>query len=154
MNYKKAKFKLFTKYLDKNGVAIINTRMKFYKTLVKTLKERNINIIMYGIKDIFIKSSKKKYFLNIYNKKFKLNKLLYSDYNRQNLECAIACCLQLNVSPKMIVKSLKKIQNPPGRSETINLKKISSKVITSTTFFDSSTIGITSILFFKKIFFA
>ena len=60
--------------------------------------------------------------------KFNLNKLQLSYFHKQNLECAIACCLQLNVSPKLIVKSLKKIQSPPGRSETINLKKISSNV--------------------------
>ena len=129
LNYKNSKFKLFTRYLDKNGVAIINSRMKYFKTLVKILKKRKIKIIMYSIKDIYIKFSNKKFFLNIYNKKFKLNKLQLSYFHKQNLECAIACCLQLNVSPKLIVKSLKKIKSPPGRSETINLKKISSKVI-------------------------
>ena len=129
LNYKNSKFKLFTRYLDKNGVAIINTRMKYFKTLIKILKKKKIKIIMYGNKDIFIKFSNKKFFLNIYNKKFNLNKLQLSYFHKQNLECAIACCLQLNVSPKLIVKSLKKMQSPPGRSETINLTKISSKVI-------------------------
>ena len=129
LNYKNSKFKLFTKYLDKNGIAIINTRMSYVKTLVKILKKRKIKIIMYGTKDIFIKFINKKFYLNIYNKKFNLNNLQLSHFHKQNLECAIACCLQLNVSPKLIVKSLKKMQSPPGRSETINLKKISSKII-------------------------
>jgi len=129
LNYKNSKFKLFSKYLDKNGIAIINSRMKYFKTLIKILKKRKIKIIMYGIKDIFIKFVNKKYFLHIYNQKYNLNKLQLSCFHKQNIECAIACCLQLNVSPKLIVKSLRKMQSPPGRSETITLKKISSKVI-------------------------
>ena len=71
LNYKNSKFKLFTRYLDKNGVAIINTRMKYFKTLVKILKKRKIKIIMYSIKDIYIKFSNKKFFLNIYNEVLK-----------------------------------------------------------------------------------
>ena len=55
LNYKKSKFRLFTKHLDKNGIAIINARMKYFKNLVKILKKRKIKIIMFGIKDIFIK---------------------------------------------------------------------------------------------------
>ena len=129
LNYKKSKFKLFTKHLDKNGIAIINARMKFYKNLVKILKKRKIKIIMFGIKDIFINVVNKKFILNIYNKKYNLNKLQISYFHKQNLECAIACCIHLNVSPKLIIKSLRKMRSPPGRSETINLKKISSKII-------------------------
>ena len=129
LNYKNSKLKLFKRYLDRNGVAIINRRMKYFKTLVKILKKRKIKIIIYGNKDIFIKLSNKKLFLNIYDKKFNLNSLQLPYFHKQNLECAIACCLQLNLNPKLIIKSLKKMQSPPGRSETISLKKISSKVI-------------------------
>ena len=78
---------------------------------------------MYGNKDISIKLTNKKFYLNIYNKEFNLNKLNFSDIDKQNLECAVACCLQLNMSPKMIAKSLKKVLSPPGRSQTIILKK-------------------------------
>jgi len=128
-NYRKAKFKLFAKYLDKNGIAVINSRLPCLKILLNILKKRNIKTIMFGNKDVIIETKNKKLFINIYNKKFNINKLKCSDIDKQNLECAIACCLQLNINPKQIIKSLNKLRKPPGRSETIAYKKKHSKVI-------------------------
>ena len=58
-----------------------------------------------------------------------MDNIQLTNIDRQNLECAVACCLQLNISPKKIAKSLKKLENAPGRSESIIFEKISSKVI-------------------------
>ena len=48
--YKKAKIKLFTKHLDKNGYAIINSRIKNISGLSKNLIKRGIKVIYFGKK--------------------------------------------------------------------------------------------------------
>ena len=47
----------------------------------------------------------------------------------KHLECAITCCLALNINQNKIVKVLSKVTNPPGRLETIEYKKKKSKII-------------------------
>ena len=128
-NYKSSKFKLFKNYLDPEGVAIINSKIKNCNTLVKSIARRKINYLIYGKKNIFFASKKNKLILNIFNKKINLQDLKFSNFEIQNLECAIACCLQLNINIKSIINILPKIKSPPGRSEVVNFNKISSKVI-------------------------
>jgi len=128
-NYKKSKFKLFNKFLDRDGLAVINSRLLYYDDLVDCLKMNKIKFISYGKKNIFFSKKRKIILLNIYNQKFNLNKIQISKIDIENLECAIACCLQLNITPKNIFKSLKKLKSPPGRSQVINFKKKLSKII-------------------------
>ncbi len=129
LNYKNAKFKLFQKYLNVNGIAVINSRLNHFRNLLSILKNKKINYIVYGKKDIVFKKIKSHIFLRIYNYKFKLNNKNLSKIDIQNLECAIACCLQLNISPKKIYNSINKIKPPPGRSEVIDYESMCSKII-------------------------
>ena len=128
--YKFSKFKLFSKYLEKSGTAILNSRLKNNKKLVDILKKRKIKIIFYGKKNIFFKKKSNNIIsLNIYNKKYNLQNLKFNEIEKQNLECAIACCLEIGIKNSQIVKNLIKITSPPGRLEVINYKKKSSKII-------------------------
>ena len=64
-------------------------------------------------KKIFFKKNKK-ISCSILIKKYIIDKLnLSTDIELQNLECAIACCLALDIEEK-IVKVLHNIKNPPG----------------------------------------
>ena len=129
-SYVNAKFKLFSKYLDSNGIAIINSRLRFLNKLIKILKNQKIKIFLYGNKNIFINRKKNNEFiLTINSNKYLLKNLNLSKFDIENLECAITCCLQLNISKKNIVNCLKKLRPPPGRSEIIYFNKISSKII-------------------------
>ncbi len=129
-NYKKAKLKLFTKYLSSNGTAVINSRIKNISTIEDKLNKKNIKIIYFGDKYISLVKKKTSYNLDIYKKKFLLKKLKISnEIELENLECAIACCLALKIDKKRILKVLSKIDNPPGRFQTINYKKKNSKII-------------------------
>ena len=47
----------------------------------------------------------------------------------ENLECAISCCLALNIKKNDIIKTLNKINNPPGRLQTLNYSKKKSKIV-------------------------
>ena len=128
-NYKKSKFKLFLKYLDDNGFAIVNSRLSYFHELINLLKKKKIQYMVYGKKNIFFSKIQSIYVLHIYSHKFRFKTNHFSEIQIQNLECAIACCLKLNISPKNIFKSIKKIKSPPGRCEVIKYKKNNSKII-------------------------
>ena len=68
--------------------------------------------------------------MNIDNKKYKLENLkLKTNIEFENLECAITCCLALNINQSKIVRVLSKVTNPLGRLQTIEYKKKKSKII-------------------------
>ncbi len=128
--YIKSKLMLFTKHLLHNGHAIINSRIKNIANLKKKLLKNNVDVIFFGKKNIFFERFKKDIILNIYNKKYKIKKLkLNSDIELENLECAISCCLALQIKEKNIIKALCQITNPPGRIQKINYKKKKSTII-------------------------
>ena len=128
-NYVKAKFSLFKKYLNKEGVAIVNSRLKFFNLLIKFLKKNKIKTTIFGSKDIFFSNEKKKLILKIYNKKYNLKNLNLSELQKENIECAISCLLNIGFSPKLIINSLSKIINPPGRMDEIKFKKKNTTII-------------------------
>ncbi len=128
--YKKTKIKLFTNHLSKKGYAILNSRIKNIIKLEKKLKNNNIKIIYFGKKNINFKKNKKNISLIINKKKYIVNKLkLTTNLELENLECAVACCLALNIKEKLIINTLSKITNPPGRLQEIYYKKKNSKII-------------------------
>jgi len=128
-SYVNSKFSLFTKILNNKGVAVVNSRLKKYKTLEKKIKERKIKIITFGAKDVYFYKNNYLY-LYIFGKKYKLLKLeLINNIQKENLECAIACALAMNISIKKIINCLHKLKSAPGRFEIINFRKKNSKII-------------------------
>ena len=126
--YKKSKFLLFTKILKKKGIAIINSRLKDYDDLISKIKSSKIKVITFGSKDVYFEE--KNYFnLVIFGKKHRIKNLYLNNIQKQNLECAIACALALNINLKKILKSLYKLQSVSGRFEEIFYKKKSSKIV-------------------------
>ena len=128
-SYVNSKFSLFTKILNNKGVAVINSRLKNYKTLEKIIKERKIKIITFGAKDVYFYKNFNLY-LYIFGKKYKLTKLeLINNVQKENLECAIACALAMRISIKKIINCLHKLKSAPGRFEMINFRTKNSKII-------------------------
>ena len=128
--YKKAKFKLFTKHLLNKGFAVINSRINKIDILKKKLKEKNIKAKYFGRNFIYFKKNNNKFELYINKKKYNINKIrLLTEIEQQNLECAITCCLALNIGIRKIIKILPNITNPKGRLQKINYKKKNSKII-------------------------
>ena len=109
------------KYLNSHGLAVINSRLLFFDSLINILKKKKINYIVYGKKDIFFSNRKQDIILNIYKNRFKIKNNNFSEIDIQNLECAIACCLKLNISATKIFKSIQKIK-PPSKLKTIENK--------------------------------
>tara|TARA_Y100000768_G_scaffold352935_1_gene304869 strand:- start:1585 stop:3006 length:1422 start_codon:yes stop_codon:yes gene_type:complete len=129
-NYKKSKLKLFTKHLSDNGHAIINYRIKNVSNDIKNLKNKNINLSYFGNKFTFLERKNNFIKLIIDKKEYKLNKLKQrSDFELENLECAISCCLALKINKNKIINSLSKVTNPPGRLQKINYRSKRSKII-------------------------
>ena len=106
-----------------------SARLLFFDSLINILKKKKINYIVYGKKDIFFSNRKQDIILNIYKNRFKIKNNNFSEIDIQNLECAIACCLKLNISATKIFKSIQKIKPPPGRSEIIHYKQKTSTII-------------------------
>ena len=129
-NYKKSKIKLFTNHLENKGFAIINSRLKNSSELKKKLIKKNVQLKYFGNKSLKLLKIKDVVYLNINNKKYKLENLkVKTNIEFENLECAITCCLALNISQNKIIKVLSKVTNPAGRLETIEYKKKNSKII-------------------------
>jgi len=127
-SYVKSKFLLFNKVLKTNGIAVVNSRLKNYKSLIKKLLTRNINIISFGSKDVYF-NNENQLNLFVFKKKYLIKNLILNKIQKENLECAIACALAMNISIKKIINSLHKLKAAPGRFEVINYKKKSSKII-------------------------
>ncbi len=129
-NYKKSKIKLFTNHLENKGFAIINSRLKNSSELKKKLIKKNVQLKYFGNKSLKLVKIKNFVYLNINDKKYKLENLkVKTNIEFENLECAITCCLALNISQNKIIKVLSKVTNPTGRLETIEYKKKNSKII-------------------------
>ncbi len=127
-SYKKSKMILFNKVLSANGTAVINSRIKNFENLKSIIELRNIKILLYGSKDVYFKQNKFLY-LSIFNKKYKIKNLKLNKIQIENLECAIACALAMNISSSKIIKTLHKLKSATGRFEEIIYKKKSSKII-------------------------
>ena len=130
-NYINTKIKLFTKHLSKDGIAIINEKIKYISKIKKELINKNIKTIFYGLKnsDINIYTNKKKSFIKIYKKKYPINIKKFHSFEIENLCCAIGCCLAMNIKVNQILKTIGKITKPPGRFEIIEDSKNKLKII-------------------------
>ena len=97
-NYKKSKIKLFSNHLVNSGFAIINSRLNILSELKKTLIKKNVKFKYFGNKNIKLIKINDFVYLNINNTKYKLENLkLKTNIELENLECAITCCLALNI---------------------------------------------------------
>ena len=127
-SYVRSKLSLFTKVLNKNGTAVINYRLNNYNILKKKLESKKIKIITFGSKDIYFSKSPSS-ILNILGKKFKIEKLNLNSIQKENLECAIACAIAMNIKINKIIKLLPNLKSAPGRYEEINYETKSSKIV-------------------------
>ena len=120
-NYKKTKLKLFIKHLNKGGSAIINDKIKGIEKFKKKLGTK-YKIITYGKINSHINLISKKNCteIKIFKKKYLLKVDYYTQFELENIACAIACCLCLEIKVEFILKSLIKIENPPGRLEKVS----------------------------------
>ncbi len=118
--YKEAKLKLFYNHLKEAGHAILNDKICGIE-IVKNQLRKKVKIITYGKpkSDINITKSKKYVVIKIFKKKYLININLNSSIEFENLACAIACSLSIDVKIKKILTILKKIINPPGRLQKV-----------------------------------
>ncbi len=129
-NYKSAKFKLFLKYLDKNGIAVINDSILEINKLKRKLIKKNIKIISYGLpkSNIHFIKNKTKSFLKIFDKYYKLELKDYNSYDVSNLLCSISCCIAMGIKISKILKVIPLLDRPQGRMQEVGTLYNGSKV--------------------------
>ena len=118
--YKKAKLKLFFDHLNESGWAVLNDKIADIE-IIKNKLRKKVNIITYGMpnSDVNIIKRKKYAVITIFKKKYSINTNLNSFIELENLACAIACSLSIDVKIKKILTILRKIINPPGRLQKV-----------------------------------
>ena len=118
--YKKEKLKLFFNHLNESGWAVLNDKIKDIE-IIKNKLRKKVNIITYGMpnSDVNIIKRKKYAVITIFKKKYSINTNLNSFIELENLACAIACSLSIDVKIKKILTILRKIINPPGRLQKV-----------------------------------
>ena len=128
-NTAKEKYSIF-KYIDKNGIAVINNQDKFRKIINKKSKKiyfgyekNNYDKIKKTVRNIFyktnfltikkIKSNILKLNYNSHEESIKLN--LNGDHNFLNAACAASIAISLGISLKEIKKKLEKFETISSR---------------------------------------
>jgi len=118
-SYKSIKLNLFTKFLKKNGTAVLNSKIKYPKKFAKELKRKKIKIITYGSKNsnLYIEKKLNKNFISINGKKIEIKEKINKIHIIENLECSFAILLALGLLNNKIIGNINKIRNPSGRME-------------------------------------
>ena len=127
-NYRNAKYKLLINYLNKNGYAVLNDNIKGIETLKKKLKQKKILTYGSNKSDIFLYVDDKKTYVKYLKKNYLLINTEFTSIKIENISCAIACCICLDVKINSIIKVIKKIINPPGRLEEVKTKNNKYKI--------------------------
>ena len=128
--YFKSKMRLFKDLLIRNGNAIINSDIPESKTIQKLCKKYNKKVISYGFKSKYLqlldyKSEKdyQKVYFKYKKTKFNFTLPLFGDFQIYNALCSIGIILSSGIGIKECIKSIKKINQIPGRLEKINIPK-------------------------------
>ncbi len=118
--YKEAKIKLFFNHLKENGYAILNDKIKGIEVIKNKLKKK-VRIISFGMpkSDVSIIKDKNSVAITIFKKKYLIKTNLNSSIEFENLACAVACSLSINIKSTKILTILRKIINPPGRLQNV-----------------------------------
>lgn len=124
-----AKSKLFTDYLNKDGVAIINVDDVYGFKLMNLIKKNKNKILTYGIKrkadinasSILLKNNGSSFIIRYKKLFFSIDTNLIGVFNIYNILAAIASCLVLGIPKESIVKGVRDVYIP-GRLELIRSK--------------------------------
>lgn len=126
-NYFKAKSKLFTKVLVKDGFAVVNQDSNYGKDLIDICNKCNIKVLTYGTGKATIQLVKVHIKKLIYEVEFIYSDKLYKytfntlgDFQVYNLLCALLIVVCLNISSTdKIFNVIPKLQSIDGRLELV-----------------------------------
>ncbi len=131
-NYFKAKMRIFSEILKKNGIAIINSDLPESKKIINLCKKKKKKIFTYGYNSsdlklitYYKKNNNQKIIIKYKNKILNYEIPLLGDFQVYNSLCAISLVIFSGVPIIKLLKVMKKIKSIPGRLEKI---KISHKI--------------------------
>ena len=123
-NYFAAKAKLFSSYLISNGIAVINSDSDYAKKLKAICNLRRIKTITYGRRDadlLLHSYENNKITLNYNNISYEAVFNLSGDFQIDNILCAVAILLALNIDMKDIISVTANLVAVKGRIEEVQL---------------------------------
>ena len=126
-DYKSQKFRLFKELLQDGGSAIINIDDKVGKELIKTIKDRNINIITYGksknadwkIDEILDIENYKTIKISAYGKSYIISTALNSSFHVENAVAAACLSFASGIPIENSLHSIKDLKPPAGRMQEL-----------------------------------
>ena len=125
-DYFKAKLRLFSELLDKDGVAVINADEARSAEVMAVCQKRNIQIISFGFKgkDLKIKevvqiSNGQKVTFTYKDQNHHFTLPFYGEFQVENAFAALGICLGMGVQFDDLLKALPQIKAVPGRMEPI-----------------------------------
>jgi UDP-N-acetylmuramoyl-L-alanyl-D-glutamate--2,6-diaminopimelate ligase len=134
--YFHAKLLLFTKYLSKTGVAVVNADDEYGVRIIAELKKQNIKTITYGknSKDIelieFIPNIAGQIIkLNIFGKYFEIPTHLIGGFQSYNLLCTIGMLVALGYESEKIIAACANQNSVKGRMEIVAHTKNNSSIV-------------------------
>ena len=126
-DYKSQKFRLFKELLQDGGSAIINIDDKAGKELIRTIKDRNINIITYGksknadwkIDEILDIENYKTIKISAYGKSYIISTALNSSFHVENAVAAACLSFASGIPIENSLHSIKDLKPPAGRMQEL-----------------------------------
>lgn len=118
-----AKQRLFTELLPATGIAVLNSDISKYETLIKICATRGIRVISYG-KDNksdlrIINICDDMLSLSVFGERLDIKFMLPGAFQIYNALCAAGLAIALNIPHKRIIQSLSLLRYVPGRMEAV-----------------------------------
>ena len=125
-NYLAAKAKLFSEYVQENGVAVLNADIPEYDFLKNICLKRGLNIISYGKQADTLKlisqmptESGQDLVVQVEGKEYTIPTKIYGDFQAYNILTAVGLCMGLGKTWSEIEPVLRELTPPAGRLENV-----------------------------------
>ncbi len=127
-SYFQAKKKLFTNYLQKDGVGAISFETDYGRRLFEELRTFYPNMKLLTVNDDFFRAKVihrtpfLELSLDVAGKTYNVRTKLIGDFQARNLGVALGILYSLGFSLEALIQALPSLSNPPGRLELVGVK--------------------------------
>lgn len=128
--YFEAKIKIFTEYMEKDGVAVLNADIAEFEKLKALCEQQGLRVLSYGFKGVELKllqqdlhSTGQKLKLEIMGIEYEFETQITGSFQAMNALCALGMVIGCGIDAEQAVKIMPLLQNPDGRMELVGTTK-------------------------------